>query len=261
MERGIACVATTRKEADISCFSDLERAAYAIQPTHMINCAAFTRVDDAEKEQELAYEVNARGPGYLGSLARRLQAKIVHISTDYVFGGEGAEPYKETDPVNPQNVYGKTKWEGECNLLNENPDACIVRTSWLYGRHGKNFISSLVQLLTTNPELNVVEDQKGKPTYFKDLAEVVLQLVDHSGLFHFANEGAMSRYEIAKTVLSHMRSLSREVMCDKICPVKSISFPTPAKRPAYSVLDTTKIEQVLGKKPRHWEETLQEYLC
>lgn len=260
MERRIVSVATTRQQADITHFADLERAAEIIQPTHIINCAAFTRVDDAEKEQELAYRVNARGPGYLGSLACKYQAKIIHISTDYVFPGNGERPYQETDSTEPQNVYGKTKWEGECNLRQENPEACIIRTSWLYGKHGKNFISSLMQLLKTQPELNVVEDQRGRPTYFKDLAEVILELIDHAGIFHFANEGAASRYEIAKTILSHMQSLSLPVTCQRIRPVKSIDFPLPAKRPGYSVLDTTKIEQVLEKKPRHWEETLREYL-
>jgi dTDP-4-dehydrorhamnose reductase len=207
----------------------------------------------------MAFAINAQGPENLGEFSKKFGKKIIHISTDYVFDGAAHTPYKETDRCHPINVYGKSKWLGEKKLLEKNPNACIIRSSWLFGKGGKNFVSSIFQLLKEKETLRVITDQKGRPTFCPDLARVILSMLDQSGIFHFANLGARSRFEIAQDVLSTARALGIKMACTTLVPVLSAEFPTPAKRPAYSVLNTDKIENATCK-PRTWEEVLKEYV-
>lgn len=257
-DKGVDLVASSKDSADITNYAELEALGQQILPTHIFNCAAYTLVDDAEKYPELAMKINAEAPGFLGKLAGKLGSKLIHVSTDYVFSGNGERPFVEQDPTNPINVYGRSKLEGEKTLLKTFPSACIVRTSWVYGAKGKNFISSIVKLLQTKSSIQVADDQVGKPTYVQDLVEALWDLKDLSGIYHFSSSGEASRYEIAKAVLSFMKEKQIPFMCQEITPVSASIFATPAPRPSYSVLDTSKYERTFHKKPREWKETLQE---
>lgn len=262
-ERLIENVATSHEMVDITRLDQLKKFSHskaAEGVTHIINCAAYTDVDRAEKEGDLAHSINALGPENIGTVANSLEANVIHISTDYVFGGNGKCPYIETDACNPINVYGKTKWEGEINLLDVCPKACIIRSSWLFGKKGGNFISSVLEKMKKEKELRIVSDQRGKPTFVSDLAEVILSMLCHRGTYHFANEGEVSRFEIAEKMRTQALSLKMPLICQSLIPVSSALFPTPALRPSYSVLNTQKIASVLGQAPRHWENCLKEYL-
>lgn len=257
---GIDASGASRNEADISQLSELHRIASDVRPTHIVNCAAYTNVDGAEKEKEAAYAANALGAAHIATVAKDLGARLVHISTDYVFNGTGSVPYKETDVCQPANCYGLTKWEGEKHILNIFPQACIVRTSWLFGLGGKNFISSLMKWLQEKEEIQVVSDQCGRPTYCYDLADAILSLLDAEGIVHFANTGERSRYQIALDLMSEMKERNVPMKCKQIIPVPSTQFPTPAVRPAYSVLDTLKYTELTGREPRAWDEIVKEYV-
>jgi len=256
----IFSLAMKRDEADITHMASLRKMAEKIRPTHIVNCAAYTDVDGAEKEPELAFRVNADGPYNVGVVAREFDARVVHISTDYVFDGIGKRPYIETDPCQPLGAYAQSKWEGENNLLTAFPLACIIRTSWLFGVRGKNFISSILNLMHSKMELKVVADQLGRPTFCEDLAQAIVALLGHTGIFHFANSGEVSRYNMAVEIFEEVKRRGVRLACEKIIPVNSGEFPTLAKRPLYSVLDTAKISAILGDKPRDWKEALKEYL-
>lgn len=261
-ERQLPTLCTTHQTLDISQLDQVQkfaRLAAAQGVTHILNCAAFTDVDRAEKEADLAFLVNARGPENLGLAAKELGLKVIHLSTDYVFDGLASSPYSEEGETSPLNVYGKTKLEGEKMLLKVAPESCIIRTSWVFGKGGKNFISSLLQHMKTKFQMEVVADQKGRPTYVNDLASAILSLLPQKGVFHFANEKASSRFEIAERILHFLQTNQIPVACQLLLPVPSTTFPTPAKRPKYSVLKTDKITAVLGKPPRPWEACLKEF--
>jgi dTDP-4-dehydrorhamnose reductase len=257
IDKGISFVGSSKEEADVTCFLELEALCSKIKPTHIFNCAAFTAVDRAESEFDLAMKINGQAPGILGKLAKKQGARLIHVSTDYVFSGSEHIPFKEEDETNPINAYGRSKLEGEKSLLREMATACIVRTSWVYGAGGKNFISSIVGMLETKETLQVASDQVGRPTYVIDLAEALWELRDASGIYHFASSGQSSRFEIAKSVLAYMKEKNFKVACKEIVPVSASLFSTPAPRPSYSVLDTSKYEGEY-KTPRHWKETLKE---
>lgn len=258
--RAIPYVGTTHAQVDITNLEALQRFAESSGATHWVNCAAYTDVEAAETHAELAFRANAEGPALLGRAARERGAKVLHISTDYVFDGNSTRPYLETDPCNPVNIYGKSKWEGEQRLLEELPTASVLRVSWLFGRGGKSFLSSALNWMKQKPELLVANDQMGRATYCKDLAEVMLQLYDYAGIFHFANAGAATRYEMALEMHALAKQLQIPLLCEKILPVSSSTFPTRVKRPNYSVLDTQKIEKTLGIQVRSWKSALKEYL-
>jgi dTDP-4-dehydrorhamnose reductase len=258
-QKGFACIATSHSEADLTNPSVLLQIAKQIQPTHIINCAAYTDVDGAEKNEERAFAVNASGARNLALAALEVGAKLIQISTDYVFDGFAATPYREEDLSSPINVYGRSKWEGEKQVLDAYPKACIIRTSWLFGSQGKNFISSVHNWLQEKEKIQVVADQSGRPTFVKDLALAVLDLLDAEGIIHFANAGPVSRYQLALDIREEMLKSGKPVRCSQIEPVASQQFPTPAKRPSYSVLATEKFTQITGKQPRPWKEAIGEY--
>lgn len=224
--------------------------------THIVNCAAFSLVDTAEKEREEAHRANAIGPENLALVAREIGARLIHISTDYVFPGHGRRLLKETDPVGPCNYYGQTKLEGEQRALALS--ACVIRISGLFGDGGKNFVSKLLQMLTTQKEISLVNDQWNRITYASDLSDAILQLSNHQGLYHYANSGVVSKYEFGLAMREIALELGYPVMAS-ILPVPSSTFPSPCKRPVYSAFDTTKIEQFVPIRP--WQEALREFLC
>lgn len=245
-KRGIDVVGTSHKEWDIT------QTIVAPKATHVINCAAYTDVDGAERDPQRAFAVNAEGAKNCALAAQG--ARFLHLSTDYVFSGEATTPYLEDAPCAPLNVYGRSKREGEILVLEAHPKACIVRTSWVFGGKGRNLISGLLSRFRTDKEVKVVSDQIGKPTYCFDLADALLCLLETQGIVHFAGEGAASRYEIACSLLelSHLKN--------RIIPCASQEFPTPARRPAYSVLDTHHYTALTGQKPRSWKEGAKEWL-
>lgn len=259
-EREIEAIGTSREEADLCDWERLRETASGVRPTHIVNCAAYTDVDRAEKEPGAAFAVNADGAATMAQIAKECGARLIHISTDYVFSGTVQKPYREEDVCAPQNVYGRSKWAGEKMIAGILPSACILRTSWLFGPKGKNFISSLLQWFQQKEELQVVSDQCGKPTYCRDLAMAVLTLVDAEGTIHFANEGECSRYQIAVHLWEAAKNMGFAVKCQRILPVSGAQFPTPAPRPSYSVLDTNKYVHFTTSKPRPWKEAINGFL-
>lgn len=229
-------------------------------PDFLINCAAYTAVDKAEIDIETAEKVNAFAPKLLAKYARESNTRVIHVSTDYVFNGTACKPYVETDTVDPKGVYGKTKLEGEHNCLSENPETIVIRTSWLYSSFGNNFVKTMLRLGKERELLNVVFDQVGTPTYAANLANAILKIIqitekDHRkfipGIYHYSNEGVASWYDFANAIFE-LSGLKCEVF-----PVLSNQFPTPAKRPNYSVLDKTKIKDSFAIKIPNWRESLK----
>lgn len=256
----VSCV-TTGHEVDIGNLKALRAFAKKFPGiTHIVNAAGFTQVDPAETHREQAFMANAMGPENIGIVAKEIGAQILHLSTDYVFAGTGNTPLKETDPVGPCNYYGETKLEGEKRLEAVNPDAAILRVSWVFGQGGKNFVSQLLHNLQTKTELHIVCDQWSRYTYAPDLAKVILQLIGHSGLFQFANEGATTKYEFALAMREEAEKLGIKVVTEQIVPVSMNEFPAACRRPSYSAFDTSKIEETLSLKIRPWREALQDYL-
>lgn len=255
----IKIVTSTRACVDVTDADAVQNFADLHQPTHIINCTAYTNVDGAEQNVEEAFQINATGPENLGFTARENGTKLIHISTNFIFEGTKDIPYLEEDTPKPINTYGQSKWEGEQKLLDVFPKACIIRTSWLFGNGGKNFISNLLGAMRAKECIRVVEDQISSPTFSEDLAEAILSLMCHSGIFHFANQGAFSRYEIAQDLFNEAKAKGIEMACKEIVRARPDEFPVLAKRPAYAVLSTKKIAGVLGKPPRSWEEVLKEF--
>lgn len=253
-------VANDFRQVDIT---DLEAVSDFITEqkiTHVINCAAYTAVDKAETDQKQAYLVNAMGPYQLGLAGKRHGARVIHFSTDYVFDGTSHSPYKEDSMCSPLGAYGMSKLAGEMKLLDAHPRACVIRTSWLFGLPGKNFVETMVRLMGEREQLRVVADQKGRPTYCLDLAQAALQLIDEEGIYHFANAEETSWYHFAEEIHKQAIAMGFPIKVKKIDPITTDEYPTPAKRPAYSTLSTKKIENFLGEKPRPWKDALKDYL-
>lgn len=259
-ERDIPATGTGKADADITIKEILTLKALEIFPTHIINCAAYTDVDGAEKDYAKAWNINAQGAQNVAEVALGIGAKLIHISTDFVFDGVSGEHYREDREPKPINAYGRSKGEGEKRVIKAHPAACIIRTSWLFGRKGKNFFSSLLNWLKVKEELSVVDDQWGRPTYAPDLAFAILELLDQRGIFHFANHEVASRFEIAAFAFEEMRRQNIPMACKSVLPVSKASFPEAAPRPSRSVLSTEKYTQLTGKSPRLWQEALKEFL-
>ncbi|MBK7099011.1 MAG: dTDP-4-dehydrorhamnose reductase [Sphingobacteriales bacterium] len=229
------------------------------RPDYCINCAAYTAVDKAEEksEQDLVEKLNADAVGYLAKQCSKYHTKFLHISTDYVFDGSSSTPYTEADIPNPVSFYGATKLKGE-ELALQNTDAIIIRTAWVYSSSGKNFVKTMMRLMQEKTEINVVNDQYGTPTYAADLAAVLLQIIKcgkwQSGIYHYSNDGITTWYQFAMAIKS-----IKEYSC-AVNPIPTASFPTPAKRPAYSVLNKSKIKEAYHIQPPHWRDSLVECL-
>lgn len=223
---------------------------------YIINCAAYTAVDRAENDTELAYKVNVLAAKNLAILSKELNISLVHISTDFVFDGTKSTPYVETDHVNPLSVYGKTKLEGEKEIIKNTDRAVIIRTSWLYSFYGNNFVKTMIRLGKEKEQLNVIFDQTGTPTYAKDLASVILKIIEKdpvtgTEIYHYSNEGVASWYDFAKSIMDNA-----ELNCI-VKPIETKNYPTPAKRPHYSVLNKSKIKEQFSVDIPHWQDSLK----
>ena len=227
---------------------------------YLVNCAAYTAVDVAESDEDLAVLINTKVPEHLGKISKILGFKVIHVSTDYVFDGTSSTPYVENDMVNPESVYGKTKLNGEISLLRENPDAIVIRTAWLYSAYGKNFVKTMIRLGEERDNMKVVYDQIGTPTYAGDLAKTILEIISKiekkevewiPGIFHYSNEGVCSWYDFAKAIHEFCG-----ISCE-IWPVSTDEYPTPAKRPAYSVLNKSRIKKTFNFEIPYWRDSLK----
>ena len=249
---GENAILTDFDNLDITDFCQVQNAP---EVDIIINCAAYTNVDGAEDNEKDASAVNVTGPENLTKLAKLRNIPIVHVSTDYVFDGTGEIPYVESDKTNPQSVYGTTKLEGEEKVREYNKHY-IVRTAWLYGEKGKNFVKTIARVGREKGQLKVVSDQIGCPTNAKDLAEQILRLIETEkyGTYHCTGSGKCSWYDFACEIISGL-----EIECE-VAPCKTGEFPAKAKRPAFSVLDNSKLEKVTSSKMPYWKESLKEYL-
>ena len=221
----------------------------------VVNCAAYTAVDKAESDEILASALNTGAVGNLAEAAVKNGTRVIHISTDYVFSGQGCRPYEENDEPYPQSIYGRTKLEGEALLTSFCQNALIIRTAWLYSEFGGNFVKTMLRLAETRPEINVVADQIGTPTYAGDLAEAIHRIVSSGewkpGIYHFTDEGVASWYDFTKAIFE---VAGRDV---KVNPIKTSEYPTPAKRPLYSVLSKKKIKKAFGLEIPYWRDSLK----
>jgi len=229
--------------------------------THIVNCAAFSLVDAAETQREEAFAANALGPENLATVAQEKKIPFIHISTDYVFAGKAHIPLKESDPVGPLNYYGSTKLEGEQRVQQVNPDACILRTSWIFGSGGKNFVAKLLHMFRTQEEVRLTDDQWGRPTYALDLAEVILQMFGKAGVYHFANAGPTTKFAFGCAMRDLAEKQGLQLAVKRVIAVPGKLFPSPCKRPRYSAFDTSKIESLLKSPIRPWQEALNHFLC
>lgn len=230
---------------------------------YVINCAAYTAVDKAEEEKDMAYKINSQAVAVIGNSTNKINAKVVHVSTDYVYDGTSFRPYIETDNTSPQSVYGHSKLEGEKELLANNPDSIIIRTSWLYSTFRNNFVKTMIRLGNEREELGVIYDQIGTPTYAADLAETILHIIKSdiemdipfaAGIYHYSNEGVTSWYDFALAIHHE-----KQITC-KVKPIETKDYPTPAQRPHYSVLNKSKIKKQYKIDIPHWLDSLKKCL-
>jgi dTDP-4-dehydrorhamnose reductase len=250
-------VGMDKEEIDIVSASECEKAIKDTAPNIVINAAAYTNVDGCESAKEECFAVNAEAVKNIAQACRDKNIRIIHFSTDYVFDGTAKQPYKEDDQCNPINAYGESKLAGERYLQSLADDHILIRTSWLYGVKGKNFVQTILEKAKTTPTLTVVNDQVGSPTYTKDLAAAVDLLIEQNakGIFHLTNRGSCSWYQFAVKIL-------QESGLDdiKVIPIKSDKLSRPAMRPAYSVLSMQKFIATTGKTMQPWQLALQDYL-
>jgi dTDP-4-dehydrorhamnose reductase len=228
------------------------------KPDFIVNCAAYTAVDKAENDVDLCYKINRDAVENLAEASAKIGAKIIHISTDYVFDGTANIPYKEEEKICPASVYGKSKAAGEEVLLKNNPDSIIIRTAWLYSIFGNNFVKTMLLLGVEREQISVVFDQIGTPTNAADLADAIIKIIISnnfvSGIYHYSNEGVCSWYDFAKAIFE-----LKNLLCE-VLPIESSQYPVPAPRPHYSVLNKAKIKSTFGIKIPHWRESLKNVL-
>ena len=243
-------------ELDITDQDAIERFVFENDIDGIVNCAAYTAVDKAEDNEELCTKLNAEAPAYLAAAVGKRGGWMIQISTDYVFDGTQHTPYLEDDDTCPNSVYGKTKLVGELNVQKFCENSMIIRTAWLYSTFGNNFVKTMIRLGNEKPELGVIFDQIGTPTYARDLAVAIFTAINKGivpGIYHFSDEGVISWYDFTKAI--------HRIAGIKTChvrPLHTAEYPTPARRPHYSVLDKTKIKQVYGIEIPYWEESLAE---
>lgn len=251
-------------DADITDARMLADVTRKFRPDVVVNAAAYTAVDRAESEADVAMAVNCEGARNVARVATAAGAPVIHISTDYVFNGEGRSPYAPDAKTDPIGVYGKTKLAGEAAVREENPNHVIVRTSWVFSHRGSNFVRTMLRLGAERDELRVVEDQIGRPTSATDLASALLIVAQAiaenpglAGVYHFANVGETSWFGFAQGIFDQARALG-ERHTPRIVPIPTSEFPTAARRPAYSVLDTTTFSERFGVEPRHWQSAVRD---
>lgn len=248
-------ISLSREELDITDLNMVKEVVNNIKPDVIINCAAYTNVDGCESDFKGAFQVNALGPRNLAIAAKEANSKLLHISTDYVFDGKGTSPYKEYDRINPKSVYGKTKALGDDYVREFCDKYFIVRTSWLYGRFGKNFVYTISNLGDKNDSIKVVNDQLGNPTNCEDLAYNILKLIvtEEYGIYHCTGEGICSWYDFAVEIIK-----LKGCNC-RVEPCTTEEYPRPAKRPTYSALDNLMLQCTIGNTMRYWKDALKDF--
>lgn len=265
-QKGWKFSAFKRVELDITDPQAVNQIVQRLRPNIIINAAAYTAVDKAEQEQELAYAVNRDGPANLARAANDVNAAIFQISTDYVFSGDATGAYKEDAPTNPQGVYGQSKLEGELAVAAANDKHIILRTAWVFGEHGNNFVKTMIRLGKTKDVLNIVADQEGSPTYADDIAKVLLAVAQHYsegkptpwGTYHYSGQPYVSWYGFAREIFIEVEQAGLYVKpVPQLNAITTAEYPTPAKRPANSKLDCNKIKQVFGVPPSDWRSALK----
>ena len=270
----IAAPADRLIHLDLPEFDITDRAAVLtkiqeINPDVIINCAAYTQVDKCEEEELVAARVNGDGPGFLAEAAKNCGAILLHISTDYVFSGDSEVPYKEDAPTGPLSAYGRTKLKGEQEIVNSGLDRYfILRTSWLYGPGGPNFVETILRLSSERDELRIVSDQIGSPTYTGDLAQAIFTLLKNSddngkaifGVYHFSNSGHCSWYEFASEIVAQAKGSGLKVITQSIKPITTDEYPLPAVRPANSVFNKSKYQAMSGDTVPQWQQSLKTFL-
>lgn len=243
------------KEADVCNEIQLAALFTSYKPDIIINCAAYTAVDKAEDEIEKAQLLNTKAPAILAKLCKQYNVELIHISTDFVFAGNKTGWLNELDATEPIGVYGQSKLDGERAIQQIWEKHFIIRTSWLYAEYGNNFVKTMLRLAKEKEQLNVVADQVGSPTYAVDLAKVIFEIIDFSdrayGIYHYSNDGVASWYDFAHSIFE----LSNQIIA--LSPIPTTAFPTPAKRPAYSVLDKSKIKKQFNIQIPHWRDSLK----
>ncbi len=270
-----------RQQLDLTDLDAITQQIQSAAPTLIVNAAAYTAVDKAESEPELAQRINVEAPGAMAAAAAKCGASLVHISTDYVFEGSAGSPRCETDATGPLSVYGKTKLDGEAAIRAALDQHIILRTAWVYGTQGKgNFLKTMLRLGKDRDELNVVADQVGAPTWARDIAEAIgqlagqlgsssrsssgsssgTQITEVPGTYHFTNSGVASWYDFAIAIFEEARALGVPLQIQRVNPITTADYPTPAKRPAASILNCQKISRTLGHTPPHWRASLRAML-
>jgi dTDP-4-dehydrorhamnose reductase len=253
-----------RQELDLSQSDSIHESIAQIKPDVIVNAAAYTAVDKSESESDLAMAINANAPKAIALAAQDIGAKVLHISTDYVFNGKNHTPYLESDPTDPLGVYGKSKLLGETAVQEHCDRHLIVRTAWVYGSRGHgNFVKTMLRLGAERTELKVVADQIGSPSWSYDIAVAITQLIGKSatdesinGIYHFTNSGVASWYDLAVATFAEAKQLGFPLKIEQVFPITSAEFPTPTQRPAYSVLSKAKITTALEIHPPYWRDSL-----
>ncbi|MCH9631188.1 MAG: dTDP-4-dehydrorhamnose reductase [Chlamydiia bacterium] len=256
----ISYISTSKNELDITDCAQVEEFLDQNEFSHVINCAAYTNVEAAEENKEDAYLLNETAVADLARACKERKIKLVHFSTDYVFSGRKLRPYHEDDQTAALNVYGESKLAGERALFSHLDDALLIRISWLFGSEGSSFVSKMKELMLKEKELRVIDDQIGKVSFAGDVAKATLNLLDKSGTFHFANRGILTWYEFAHEILDQLKRDGAPVVCEKLYPIKSSEYEQKVSRPLFSVLDTTKIENVLNCKLCGYKAALERCL-
>lgn len=259
-----------RQALDLAQPDTIRSAIAPLAPDLIIHPAAYTAVDKAETEPELAHRINAAAPAQLAQVAEDLAIPLIHVSTDYVFNGQQSTPYREADATDPLGVYGSTKLLGEQNIRDRTQRFIILRTAWVYGTEGGgNFVKTMLRLGAEREELRVVADQIGSPTWARDIASAIAAFIpnlatEHApelyGTYHFTNSGVASWYDFAVAIFEDAQQLGLPLQVQRVVPITTADYPTPARRPAYSVLHCAKIATVLGTSPPHWRQSLWQML-
>ena len=259
---GRQVIAPPQAELDFMVPASIDTIIAEHRPDIVVNCAAYTQVDKAESEADAAFAVNRDAPGLLARAVAKTGGRMLHVSTDFVFDGKANQPYNESSPAEPLSVYGRSKLAGEQVVMQALPNAVILRTAWLYGIHGHNFVKTMLRLAMAGKPLRVVEDQVGSPTWTMDLAKAIAALLDAdaSGLFHYTNAGHTSWHGFACAILAEAASAGFDIRTHEIEPIPTSAYPTPAERPAYSVLDTGRIKNLTGIRIPAWRDSLKKML-
>jgi dTDP-4-dehydrorhamnose reductase len=262
--RDFDALTPSHRQMDITDIKAVENFIALHQPTCVINAAAYTQVDKAEGEESLAFAVNKTGCTNLAQICAKNEIPLFQVSTDYVFDGQKNTPYHESDPISPIGVYGRSKAAGETEIRSNLKEHIILRTSWLYGVHGQNFVKTMLRLAVTKEEIRVVSDQYGSPTNAGDLAKAILVITDNWrqqsavawGTYHYCGQGIVSWHEFAQTIIEFARRCG-VVKTNRIEPIATADYPTKARRPAFSALDCNLIKKSFGINPKPWRESLK----